>query len=410
MFMRHLGSFLLVLVFAVSCSAQSGSYGLMQDANKIDIPFEYRNGLIIVDVTFNYFFPLKFIFDTGAENTILARKEITDLIQVPYEREFTVLGSDLKTELKAYLVRNIHFVISEKGVIPKHSLLVLEEDYFRFEEIAGLEIHGILGADVFRGMVVQINYERRLITLMRKHKFSPPRNYEKVPIEVFRNKAYLQTELSIQPGAPRSVKLLLDSGAMLSLLLTMDDSTGLTLPPDVLTGQLGAGLGGFIEGYLGRVAKINFGETECREILTNFMEVPENADTTVLNRRNGIIGNKLLRRFHLIIDYPGEVLYFRPNKSFDKEDEFDKSGLVTIAADIRLNKFLIHDVLEASPAQEAGLRKGDFIVRLNGWPASFLTLEQINRKLRKKEGKRIRMVIKRNGERLKFRFQLRKLI
>ena len=407
--MRQPFLFLFIFLLPNLTTAQSGGYGLSQHRGKIEIPFEYKNGLMVVDVMFNRFFPLKFIFDTGAENTILAKKEITDLLGIPYEREFTVMGSDLKTELKAYLIRDIHFEMGP-ATTPRHAMLVLDEDYFRFEEVAGLEVHGIIGADAFRGMVVKINYERKLITLTQKDRFHPPKGYGQTPIEVFRNKAYLETELWIQHGKPRKVKLLLDTGAMVSLLLNTMDGDSLALPPNVLSGQIGAGLGGFIEGYLGRVSKIKIGETECRELLTNFQEVSEVSDTSILNGRNGILGNRLMSRYHLVIDYPGGMLYYKPNKKFKTKDEFDKSGLVVIAADVNLNKFLVHDVLKGSPSDLAGVEKGDRILKINGIPAGFMTLGAVHRKLRKKEGKRINLMVKRNGERLKFRFVLRKLI
>ena len=74
---------------------------------QVEMPFEYDNNFIVVDVLMNGLVPLKFIFDTGAEHTILTRREITDVLGVPYRRRFTVLGADMKTELHAYLVRNI---------------------------------------------------------------------------------------------------------------------------------------------------------------------------------------------------------------------------------------------------------------------------------------------------------------
>ena len=402
--------FLSLFLFLIHSFALAQEWGgVLRNSNRVEIPFEYRNDLMIVDVRFNRLFPLKFIFDTGAENTILSRREITDIMAVPYEREFTVMGADLKTELKAYLVRNIFFEVG-KGVIPNHSMLVLDEDYFRLGEIVGMEIHGILGADIFRGMVVRVNYERRMITLIRKNHFQPPRNYQSIPIEVYRNKAYLESAVVIRKGVPRQMKLLLDSGAMVSVLLSATEEEGLLLPPDVLSGKIGAGLGGFIEGYLGRIESLKIGNVDCPGLLTNFQELPENIDTTVLNGRDGIIGNKLLSRFHLVIDYPGEMLYYRPNKKFKNKDEYDKSGLVVIAADVNLNKFIVHDVLGNSPAEEAGLEPGDRIVRVNWVPAALLNLSTVHRILRKREGKRIKLVVKRNGERLKFQFELRELI
>lgn len=402
--------FIFLMAIGPVLSGQNRQFGFAGNLNKIEIPFEMKNDLMLVDVTFNHILPLKFIFDTGAQSTILSKREITDVMNVPYLREFTIMGADMTSELKAYLVQDIHFVMGGKAAIPNHSLLVLEEDYFRFDELTGLKIHGILGADIFRGMVVKINYERRKITLIRKNKFSPPKGYYQVPIEVNQNKAYLHTRVSIMRGEPRQVKLLLDSGAMVSLLINTNEDKGLTLPPDIIRGKVGAGLGGFIEGYMGRAAKVEIGKIECREILTNFQELGEDVDTAKINGRNGIIGNKLLKRFHLIIDYSSEILYFKPNKKFKEKDEFDKSGLVIIAVDVRLNKFIVHDIFVGSSGDSAGIKKEDYIVRINGFPTSLMSLTDINNKLSKKEGKKIRMVVSRNGEKMKFIFRLKKLI
>ncbi|MBI5913904.1 MAG: aspartyl protease family protein [Bacteroidetes bacterium] len=399
-----------ILVFSVlGLTAQPG-FEILKDVKKIEIPFEFKNNLIIVNVTFGRIFPLKFIFDTGAENTILSERHITDLLGVTYEREFKILGSDMKTELTAYLVRGIHLRI-EDMVVPNHSLLVLEADYFHLDEMMGLQIHGILGADIFKGLVVKINYERRVITLTKNRgaKFSDE-GYFALPILVERNKPYLETGIRIQTDSVIRVKLLLDTGAMLSLLLNTETHPDLKPPPHAIKGNIGAGLGGFIEGYLGRVSALEFGELACREVLTNFQELPEGIDTAMLRGRNGIIGNEVLSRFFVVIDYPAQMLYLKPNRSYEDEFEFDKSGLVVIAANVHLNQFLLHSVLPGSPAAVAGLLPGDEIRWLNHSPAGLFSLERIHQILKKKEGKKITMVVRRNGEKIKFSFQLRKLV
>jgi C-terminal processing protease CtpA/Prc len=88
----------------------------------------------------------------------------------------------------------------------------------------------------------------------------------------------------------------------------------------------------------------------------------------------------------------------------------DRSGLVIIATGLDLDEFVIRDLLENSPASEAGLKPGDQLVRFQGLRASNFTLDQISSTLQKKVGKRIRLVVERDGERLKFKFRLRKLI
>ena len=406
-FRRHLSLILFCLAMTV-CEGQA-AYERFENFKKIDLPFEYQNNLIIVEVTLNRLFPLKFIFDTGAENTILAKREVTDMLKVPYEREFKLLGSDMKTELTAYLVRDIHFK-SHDLIIPSHAMLVLKDDYFRFEEVTGVEVHGILGADVFRNLVVQINYDRKVITLTKRPYFKKPRDYEEIPIEVSRSKPYLRTNLQILPDTTHHVKLLLDSGAMLPFILNTNTDSSLHLPPNVLNGKLGAGLGGYLEGFVGRVYSLKFGTNTFKEIVTNFQDISEAIDTSLLNGRNGIIGNQILNRFHIIFDYPVEKIYVKPNRKFKNKFKYDKSGLVIIAADVNLNSFLVHEVIPNTPAYEAGVRPGDKLTSINGIPPALLSLNNINKILSKKVGKKIRIKVKRNKDRFLFKFKLRKLI
>ena len=400
------------LLFFILFSSQSlfAQLELFGDFKKIDIPFEFKNQLIIVEVELNRMFPLKFIFDTGAENTILAKKEITDILKVPYEREFKLLGSDMSTELTAFLVRNIHFKMHDM-VMPAHSMLVLEEDYFRFEEVAGIEVHGILGADVFRNFVVRINYEREVITLLRRQNFNPPKDgYQKLKIEVNRSKPYFKTDIKIHPDTTLNVKLLLDSGSMLGFLVNTNTDSSLHLPPNVLNGKLGAGLGGYLEGYVGRVHELNIGKHQFNELITHFQDLSESIDTSLLNGRNGILGNQILSKFYVILDYPKEELYLKPNRKFKKKIKFDKSGLVLIATDIKLNSYIVYNVIPDSPAGEAGVLPEDKVKKINGIPTSLLSLNNINKILSKREGKKIKLTIKRGKKKMKVQFVLRKLI
>ena len=129
-----------------------------------------------------------------------------------------------------------------------------------------------------------------------------------------------------------------------------------------------------------------------------------------MNGRNGLLGNETLRRFDVIIDYPNQQLFLRPNKYFNQKFQFDKSGLSVVASGVFLNEFIIHNVLPNSPAKEAGLQIGDQILAINGLAASYLNLLGITNKMKGKDGKKIRLKVKRNGEIIKVKFYLRELI
>ncbi len=379
---------------------------------KIEIPFEYENDLLVVKVVFNGIFPLKFIFDTGAEHTILTRREITDLLAVNYRRKFTLYGADLTTPLTAYLATGISMEVGNL-LVNHQNMLVLEEDYLNFDEFNGIDVHGILGADMFRRFVVTINYPRRTIQLTPANKFKPPKkNWEQYPIEIHRSKPYLNVPIST-PGQDIMVatKLLVDSGSSLPLIIYPETVAGLTIPENTIPAELGLGLGGYLEGVIGRVGKMEIGQTQLIDVVTSFQSLSISLDSNALNNRNGIIGNKTLEHFHIIIDYINDVFYLKPlNKRKPPKFQFDKSGLFIVAGGKNVNKFKIASVVPNSPGEEAGLQKGDDIMAINGFPLSLSRLSAIQRKFRKKEGKVFKITYKRDGQRYKTEIILKKLI
>jgi hypothetical protein len=379
--------------------------------SQVEIPFEYENNFIIIKVMFNDIFPLKFIFDTGAENTILTKREITDLFQIDYQKRFTIYGSDLSQTLYAYLVRGISFRIGEMRA-SQRSILVLEEDYFQFDEFSGIEVHGILGADFFRRFIVKINYYKQIITLYDPTAFQLPKasQYQEFPLEMHRSKPYLLAPIKLSNDTIIQTKLLLDTGASIALLLYTDTHEQMKIPEKVIKSILGRGLGGVIYGYLGRVNQLKFSEHLFNGVLTNFQEIPIVEDSTYMNKRNGILGNQILDRFTIIIDYIQNRAFVQPNPYFKKKFEFDRSGLFITASGSGLSKFIIFDVVPESPSAKAGLVTGDEIKNINGVPVSFFKLQDLMYKFRGKVGKRIRMVILRNGERIKKEFRLEELI
>lgn len=377
---------------------------------KFEIPFQLVNDFILVDILFNDVFPLKFIFDTGAEHTILTRREITDILQVNYRRTFTLLGADLQTELYAFLAQGVKMELNNLRAINR-SILVLAEDYFKFDEISGIKVHGILGVDFFRRFIVEIDYRRQRIILHDPARYSKPKRFDTIPIELHRGKTYAYFPLTLQNDTTLQAKFLLDTGASLALLLYTYTHPALTAPDNVIRSNIGIGLGGYLEGYLGRVGELKMADTPLGGVVTNFQDISQTEiDSSYLNRRNGLIGNKILKRFDLTINYIDEEIYLRPNKLSKKGFEYDKSGLYIAAFGPHLNEFTIVDVIENSPASKVGLKREDHILSINRWPSVFLSLDQLNNRLKKRNGKKIRLRVERNGEILVFTFKLRDLI
>ncbi len=381
----------------------------MKNAHKIDIPFEFENNFIIVNVLFNRVFPLKFIVDTGAEYTILTHKEITDLLQIDYHREFPLLGADMKTKLIAYLARGIDLQVGDM-LASQRSILVLGDDYFRFNELAGIEVHGILGADLLRRFVVRINYTKRVLTFFDPGHFPVPHRSTAIPIDIFRNKPYLVVDAGQQGQELDSLKMLVDTGASLGMLLHTNTLPGFEKPSNVVPGNIGLGLGGFLEGYNGRMDRLDIGPFTMQGVVTNFQDSMPTLGSEYVNQRNGIVGNQVLERFTVTFDYIREILYLQPNKYFKEKFRFDKSGLALVASGSKLTDIIVFNIIPGSPADLAGMQPGDQIKSINGVTTRLLNLGEVTYRMSGRSGKQIKLGILRNGEKLKVSFRLKDLI
>ncbi|MGI9159298.1 MAG: PDZ domain-containing protein [Saprospiraceae bacterium] len=377
----------------------------------MDIPFEYTNNFIILTLRFQGILPLKFVFDTGAENTILTKREITDALQIPYLRTFKVAGSDLGAPQEAYLIRQIRLDIPEKAYAPMEDLLVLAEDYFKFEEYAGIAVHGILSANAFSRFNIRINYQRQIITLYERKAFKLPAGFTEYPIESYRNKLYVNTRIEIVRDSLAPVRLLLDTGAGLPLLLFSNTHPLLLPPENAIISNIGMGLGGYIEGYTGRIEKVFLDPFFQQGVVSYFQELDTTAvDWSYLHHRNGLLGNMVLSRFQLLLDYHAGKLYLKPTRHYRERFEYDRSGLNVIASGETLKHYLVLSVVSASPAQAADIRRGDEIVQIGRKRGVFLSLHGIQQAFLKKAGSRIVVTILRDGQKIKKTMVLRDLL
>ncbi len=398
---------LLILGLCLNVLAQQ-QVSLREIEKEVSFSFEATNDFILLNVRFNNVLPLKFIFDTGSEHTILFKKDFSDLLGIEYQKRIPLLGSDLSQQIYGYIARGIYLNL-DNTCVARSDILVLEEDYLGLDEFTGVNIDGIIGANVFRHFIVHINNKQGKINLIRPDHFKPPRRYDQIKIDVYKNKPYI--EAFAKTGALNiTLRLLLDTGAALPLLLYTNTHPDLLLPETTITGNLGMGLGGFLEGYIGRVEEFKFGDFEYNSLIASFQELNMDSLFDINLNKNGIIGNSLLKRFNYYIDYNHEILYIKANRKYRKRFQYDKSGLVIAATGYNLRNYIVQKVLPGSPAEQAGLQKGDVIKKIQRIPSTFYTLSGINSVLSSRKGKKIHLTISREGDRMKIKFKLRDLI
>ena len=400
----------ILFIHLSSVSGQVRGLDLLGDKLKMTIPFSLEQGFMIVKVRLQKTFPMRFIFDTGAEHTIIFNKMYSDMLKLPYDRRIPILGADLSQEMYANIIRNIYMDMNGAESV-KRDILVLEKNYLRLFETAGIYVDGIIGGEFFRGLVVEINYNDREIILHHPGHFDTNKykKYEDYDIDIVNYKTYIKTT-AIQDGDTSQLNLLLDTGASLTFLLHANSDSTLIMPDFVIPGSLGSGLGGEVMGFMGLMDEIKIGKFEFDNVLSSFQDINPSVIRPNEFFRNGLIGNVLLSRFQVVINYSRGKLYLKARRKYNKKFEYDKSGITFYAFGPHLNNFFVKSVVIESPAYEAGVRPGDRIIALCKKVSKKWSMEQMSAILKKKEGTKINMVVERDGLFIPIEFKLRDLL
>jgi len=103
----------------------------------------------------------------------------------------------------------------------------------------------------------------------------------------------------------------------------------------------------------------------------------------------------------VIIDYPNELITFIKNEDFPDPFAYNMAGIELTAPYPGLNYYTISQIREESPAEKAGLLVNDEIISINRAKVSDLTMNEVYKKFQLKDGKKIIMVVNRNGEKKK---------
>src|SRR5882672_6149200 len=215
----HLRRFFLLLavITPVFCEAQLG-FSITGGRKRVQFPIEVCNNLVVIPVVLNGQLPLKFILDTGVRTTILTEKTFSDILRLTYGRHYLVAGPGGEKIVEAHVTNNV--TLDMPGVHGEgHAMLVLEEDYLELRNYLGMDVQGVLGYEVFSRFIVEVDYERKLLTLSSPEYFHPKRKYQAIRITIEDTKPYMQVPVEMKDGAVVNAKLLVDSGASHGLML-----------------------------------------------------------------------------------------------------------------------------------------------------------------------------------------------
>ncbi|WP_165903811.1 aspartyl protease family protein [Hymenobacter gummosus] len=361
--------------------------------------FELQRNLIVLPVRLNGRGPYYFMLDTGVGTSLITDARLRDSLNLTLGQRYLVAGAGEEAPLVAFQTDSVRVDLgAEAGkiVAPSLSLLLLSDDVFDLSRYVGRPIHGILGADVFRSFAVEVLTEDQVLVFHRPERFRAPRGRRWVglPLEIEGDKSYIHTQVAVNDSVQLPLRLVLDTGAGHALSIETGSDRRLTVPPRRLRTHLGRGLSGDIHGYLGRVTGMQLGQYYVKAPVTSFPDeaaVRARADAP----RNGNLGFELLKRFSVVIDYPHNRLWLKPNKLFRDPFEHDMCGIDLLAGGPEYRRYTIQRVEPGSPAALANLQAQDELLSINLVSVSSMSLTQITRLLHSADGKQLIIFVRR---------------
>jgi predicted metalloprotease with PDZ domain len=148
-------------------------------------------------------------------------------------------------------------------------------------------------------------------------------------------------------------------------------------------------LGGKKEMKLGVLRQFKLGPYKFKKVPVFVFD--DEFNVTAYPFLGGLIGNDLLRRFNLVVNYGRSEFHLLPNTHFREEFDYSYTGL-SLYMDGQ--DIVVAEIMPHSPAEKAGLQPGDII---KGVQNNLTNNLQQYKTLMQNTTQRIRIIYSRNG-------------
>ncbi len=358
------------------------------------IPFLQVTGGVMIVTAQLLPFPdtLQFIFDTGSSGISLDSSTAAYLGLKPVSSSYAIRG--------VAGIRKVPFVYDRSlriGTIQADSLDFHVNDYRVLTSVYGVRIDGIIGYSLLSRYVISIDNEEHQMDWFAPGTMVYPKRGYRMKLEMDKLPSHPVFVQDIQQDQP---SFLVDLGAGLNLLFSRRyvNAKGLLDSTRKRWIKSGEGIGGRIEMELTTLRHLRIGPYRFRKVPINIFD----DDYNVTNYPNwaGLIGNDLLRRFQVILNYPQKEMHLLPNRALGESFDYSYSGLELYLIS---KKILVGYLAPGSPAELAGLKVGDEVIAVNKFFSGILNEYKLQLQ---KAGERVRIIYRREEKIAELEFRV----
>lgn len=348
------------------------------------IPFQTLSGgvLMVVGSLDGWKDSLHFILDTGSSSISIDATKSASMGFVSSESSsLSGIGG-----ISTVPVSNLHTLHLNGISTPELNFHVY--DYRLLSSIYGVQIDGVIGYAFFSKYIIHLDHEKNLMGIFSIGKFSYPKRGKRLQMGDGKIPSY---NIITTDKKTNQHQFYFDSGAGLALLLNSEYSSDSTVFSDQkkFYTTRAEGVGGKKQMQLTTIKRMSFGPFVFKNVPTYVFNDENNV--TGYPNQGGLVGNEILRRFNIILNYSDHVIHVVPNIHFNDPFEYGYSGFSML---LDGEDLVVEDVIADSPAFLAGLQSGDVIIGING---DFSGNIQRYRSMIQDSEKPLQLLIRRNG-------------
>ncbi|MHB1104819.1 MAG: retropepsin-like aspartic protease [Lutibacter sp.] len=437
--------FSIILLFSGSDVISQGRFQFENASERQSVSFKLSNNLIVLPIEVNGR-PLNFILDSGVGITLLFNLYAKDSVMLNNKEKVKLQGLGSEESVEAVLSKGNLFTFGNINGF-NQSLYLILDDSFDLSSKLGITVHGIIGYEILKDFVVDINYGTKRINFYKpdtyKHKIC--KKCESYDLEFFKLKPYINVGVKLDSASAKTipVKLLIDSGGSDALWLFENSHPDILPPKKYFNDLLGEGLSGAVYGKRSKIEALVIGKFELKNPTVSFPDSASISYARQFDERNGSLGASVLKRFNVTFDYRNKKISLKKGSYFKEPFNYNMSGIELVYngkllvkeqnfASIGLENgngnekntvildynykytfkpsYKIQSIQDGSPAYNAGLLAGDIVIKINGKFTYELPLDEIIGKFFQKENTKISLVVERNGKDYEYHFYLKDML
>jgi hypothetical protein len=283
-----------LLLFAFTFAVTSNLF-----AASVNVPFEFHNNHIYLKTQINGKGVYYFLFDSGAgASGSMIDASVAESLKLPVKGYINanMIGGNrgiAYTEDVKFLMGSLMF--DEKKV----AFMALKEQ----EREEQHQIDGIFGYSLIKNYVVEVDYQKSILTFYRPGEYKKPKYARTVELlDINQNKVpIVQGKIISAKGKPLETGIIVDTGYDGNFLLGRKFVEENKLQTDVISALTtsGKGLGGKTSLKKGKIQSLLLGNTGIRNPETVFAFDEEG--NFAGNR--GFLGGNFLKRHKLVLNY-----------------------------------------------------------------------------------------------------------